>query len=285
LAGSAVELADGRTLAYAELGDPAGRPLLYFHGLPGSRLDGAPFEADLARSGLRAIALDRPGFGRSSVQRHRRLLDWPGDVAAVADRLGLERFPVVGYSSGGKYAAACAAAMPERLTRVGIVSGMGPPELPGFRRTLSRAERQSMALATRARPAALVYWRVAKWLVDNRPDSFMAKLEAELSEPDRRVLADPAFRAHVLATSRESLRGGPAGVVDDFAIEARPWGFRLEDVRAPVRVWHGDSDRIVPLSHGEYAARAIPGAELTVLEGEGHLLARHFGAIASALAG
>jgi pimeloyl-ACP methyl ester carboxylesterase len=103
-----VRTADGRTLGYAETGDPNGAPVFYFHGLPGSRSDfdrlGIP-EA-LAGSGARLIGVDRPGFGASDFQPARRYDDWPADVATVADELGIGRFGVLGYSAGGPYVVA-----------------------------------------------------------------------------------------------------------------------------------------------------------------------------------
>ena len=96
-----VRAVDGRTLVYAEAGDPNGAPVFYFHGLPGSRSDfdrlGIP-EA-LVDSGVRLIGVDRPGFGASDFQPGRRYDDWPADVATVADELGISRFAVLGRSS------------------------------------------------------------------------------------------------------------------------------------------------------------------------------------------
>ena len=118
-----VRLADGRVIAVEEYGDPAGVPVLYFHGWPASRLE-AGLIPDLP---VRMLALDRPGYGRSTPKRGRTLMDWPADVAAVADRLGLDRFHVVGLSGGGPYAAACALALPDRVLGVAMVCPVPPP--------------------------------------------------------------------------------------------------------------------------------------------------------------
>jgi len=278
-----IELPDGRTLGVAEWGDPSGAPFMYFHGLPGSRLDVAGSDSDFAAAGVRVIAPDRPGFGRSSFQRDRSLLDWPRDMAAVAEELGLEGFPVVGYSSGGKYALACAFALPERVSATGLIGAVGPPDLPRFYEISGPSDRRSMRLAARARPLAIAYWHVGRLTSRHRPEALLARLEHELSEPDRRVLADERFRESVMVSFREALRPGPRGVVHDFLVQTRPWGFRLEEVPAPVRIWHGDEDRIVPFEQGRLQAERIPDAELTVFEGEGHLLEGRFAEIAAAL--
>jgi pimeloyl-ACP methyl ester carboxylesterase len=121
-----ISLPDGRYLGFAEYGAPAGKTLLYFHGHPGARYE-ARFLADSAcRANMRLIGIDRPGMGLSTYQSGRQLVDWPGDVAALADRLGLERFAVVGFSGGGPYALACAHSIPERLISCGVISGTCP---------------------------------------------------------------------------------------------------------------------------------------------------------------
>lgn len=278
------QLRDGRELSYAEYGSRSGTPVLYFHGLPGSRRDPALFAAEWEAAGVRLVAPDRPGYGGSTPRRGWSLLDWVGDVVELADALGIATFSVIGYSSGGKYAAACASAIPERVISVGIVSGVGPPSIPDFRDGLGKTDRLSMTLASRARPLALAYWRMVGVLVARRPESFVSEFEKELSEPDRRVVADPDFRAFLIQTSREALRRGPSGVVDDSAIQARDWGFRPGEIRSRVRLWHGDADALVPLSHSQRLNAAIPGSELTVFPGEGHLLIPHFPDIVTAVA-
>lgn len=276
--GGTVGLADGRVIGYREYGEPTGVPVLYLHGMPGSRLDPAPLDTDYRRLGVRIVAIERPGYGLSTARRSWHLLDWATDVAGAVDQLLGERFAVLGVSSGGKYAAACAYALPDRVSRVAIVSGVGPPMTPRFREGLGRTDRMTMTLARRARPLALGYWRIARWMAGHRPQSFLEEFEKELSEADKAVAEDPQVREWALGTFREALRGGAAGVVEDAAIQARPWGFGLEQVRTPVQLWHGDRDQIVPLHHASYAAERIPDATLNIVGGTGHLLALSHGA-------
>jgi pimeloyl-ACP methyl ester carboxylesterase len=129
-----IRLARGRLLAYDEYDAPDGAPIFYFHGSPSSSLEWDLFgDEELAnRLNIRVIVPDRPGLGRSEFQSDRRIGDWPADVVALANQLTLGRFAVLGYSGGGPYAAACALKIPERLTRVGIVSGTAPFDEPGL---------------------------------------------------------------------------------------------------------------------------------------------------------
>jgi pimeloyl-ACP methyl ester carboxylesterase len=103
-----IRLRGGRRLGYAERGDPGGRPLLYFHGWPGSRVEGCLGDEPARAKGIRLMALDRPGMGLSDHQPRRALVDWPDDVIEVAAALRLDRFAVLGISGGGPYAAVCA---------------------------------------------------------------------------------------------------------------------------------------------------------------------------------
>src|SRR5689334_22999351 len=122
-----LRLADGRDLAWCERGTPAGTPVFVFHGLPGSRLQRHPDESISTALNARIILTDRPGFGMSSPHPGRTLADWPADVAALADHLGIERFALMGVSGGGPSGCACAAMLGDRVTRAAIVNSVGPP--------------------------------------------------------------------------------------------------------------------------------------------------------------
>ena len=124
--GKTIQLSDGRTLAYLEIGDPEGHPVFYFHGGPGSRLEGLLYDKVSLQYGIRMIAIDRPGYGLSHFQKDRTYLDWPEDISELANQLGIDRFAVLGWSSGGPYAAAVAHGIPQRITVAAIVAGEGP---------------------------------------------------------------------------------------------------------------------------------------------------------------
>jgi pimeloyl-ACP methyl ester carboxylesterase len=279
-----VELESGRRFGVERFGDPEGKPMLFFHGLPGSRLELRHEGPLFASHGLAVIATDRPGFGLSTRRRERTMLDWPEDVRLLADRWELERFAVVGYSGGGRYALACAAAMPERISTAAVIAGPAPPEMPGSRRNLAWLDRASLALAGPAPLAAAALWRPIRWLVLNRPQRFARLLGREVSHSDREYLADPAARGLLLESLAEGFRQGVGAVVDEYAIDARPWGFAPEEIRVPVRIWHGDDDQIVPLPHSPNIADRVPGARLEVVNGAGHFLGGTIDRVARAIA-
>ena len=133
------ELADHRELAWTEYGTRDGVPVVAFHGSPGTRHFFAPLSEIAARNGVRLIATDRPGYGHSTYHPGRSYKTWAGDVAQLADHLEVDRFAVVGASSGGPNAAGCAGFLGERVIGCAIVSGPAPPK-PGSRKTRRRAE-------------------------------------------------------------------------------------------------------------------------------------------------
>jgi pimeloyl-ACP methyl ester carboxylesterase len=268
-----IRTATGRTVAYAQTGQSDGAPVFYCHGCPGSRVDfHEPFNrAALTDSGLRVIGIDRPGFGDSGFQPRRRYVDWPADVTAVADALGIDRFGILGYSAGGPYAVACALAHPERITTVGIVSGVGPAETPDFRRGMGATDAILARLSRWAPALARLAVSRARRQASSSPEKFSLQFDKELSPPDLELHRDAGLRQTVRNLFLESTKNGPGGIVEDYRVWANPSGLDYASVAVPVRIWHGDADTLVPIHHAEYVAETIPTAELTVLSSVGHL--------------
>ena len=266
-------LRDGRVVGYAECGDPTGLPVYYCHGLPSSRLEIASegIAAAAERAGVRLIAVDRPGIGESSTRLQRTIPDSTLDLADLADGLGHERFAVLGVSGGAPYALAAALRIPERLRAVGVVSGLAPLAGTGLRAVMTPRARRML-------------W-VARWLpglldrrlrgvadaLERHPESVMTAYERELPEVDRAVVADPSWRQALTGAWREAFRRGVDGPKQDLMLAARPWGFRLDDVRIPVNLWFGGADRVVPPVMGRFLADGLRFTESRLYPAEGHL--------------
>ncbi len=270
--GRTLRLTDGRFLGYAEYGDPAGKPVLFFHGFPGSRLEAQLAHAAARRLGARVIALDRPGFGLSDFKRGRTYLDWPDDVAQAADLLAIERFAVMGLSGGGPYAAACALKIPQRLSAVGIVSGVAPVSTPGAASGMSLQNRLGF-IAGRFYPLA----RAAMWWMGRQarlsPERLISSVRRSFAEVDGPILTRPEMRDIFVADVREAFRQGSRGAAWELAMHSRPWGFRLQDIQMEVHLWQGEADANVPVAMGRHQAGAIPNCRATFYPGEGHFMA------------
>lgn len=264
-----IRLRDGRQLGYATYGEPGGQPVFAFHGTPGSRRMLQVADAPARRCGVRLIAPDRPGYGLSSPQPGRRLVDWPDDVIELADALGLERFALAGISGGGPYVAACAWKIPERVSIAAIASGMGPV-VEEIDEALARRHRLAFAAMRKAPPLLHLVMASASLGWRHLPERLLDALHAFMPPADQVIVARPEVQASLLAGLVEAFRQGGRGATDELRLFVSPWGFRLEEIRAPVRLWHGEADDLVPCAMGRYVARSIPGCRAEFIPGAGH---------------
>jgi pimeloyl-ACP methyl ester carboxylesterase len=272
-----VVLSDGRLLTYAEYGKATGKPVVFFHGLPGSRIEGALLESQAHVNGLRVIAPDRPGMGGSDFQRDRVLLDWPNDVAELADCLDVERFGVLGVSGGGPYVVACAHSIPDRVTAAVVVAGPAPMSSPEATSGMSAQSRRMFWLARRTPWLARVIFGLTALAVRWFPDRVFGRVSSSTPPSDMAVLERPDVKQVIMGSFREALRNGGHGVAYEMTLFTRPWGFQLQDVRRRVDLWQGTADVNVPPWMTEDLATQLPECDTHILQGEGHfsLLANH----------
>ncbi len=280
-----VTLSDGRLLAYDEYGEPAGFPVLSFHGGLSSRLDAAPAHQAALAKGVRLIAPDRPGMGLSTYQPGRRLIDWPADVTELAAALRIDRFAVMGWSAGGPYAAVCAAHLDGRVTAAALLSSSVPLDLYGTTRGLTVEDRLLLALARHAPWLASAAIKAS--IVNASNTRLLRALIRSFPPADRTILTEWGPPDQALAFVREAVRQGTAGCVQDYRIFGDGWGFSLEEIGVPVQIWEGGEDRSGPPGYRQFLQRHIAQATVTVVPGEGHisLLPRQAPAIFEALLG
>jgi pimeloyl-ACP methyl ester carboxylesterase len=268
-----MRLPDGRMLGYAEYGDPGGIPVFSFHGGVSSRLDAAALAGAARRLGIRIVSPDRPGIGLSDRQPGRVLVDWPADVTALADHLHLDRFAVLGWSAGGPHAAACAAMLPGRVRAGALLGSVIPLDTPGSRTALDRPDRLLLRLSQRAPWAAGLALRW--WVAKPSPESLLGSMIGELAGADAVVLERLGSPEQVTAFMRESVRTGTAGVIDDYRVIGEPWGFDPATITAPIRIWQGGSDTMVPPFFARWLGTRIPRSTVRVVRGEGHISLQH----------
>jgi pimeloyl-ACP methyl ester carboxylesterase len=253
---------DGYTVAYATCGDPDGTPVLFFHGTPGSRLLAGLYDEAATARGVRLIAPDRPGFGRSDHWPGRELADTAAFVEPILDDAGVESAGVVGFSGGGPHALALASAS-DRVRGVDLVSTAVPPECvenpPRVQATLD-----TLAVETPRLLAGLL--RGQTWLARNGPASLVVGQFAE--DPDR--VPDEAA-ALIRRDFVEALARTRRGTVDELALLARSWDLALSEIGAPVRLWHGERDGNVPVTAARRLVMRLDGPDLTVATGADHL--------------
>jgi pimeloyl-ACP methyl ester carboxylesterase len=281
-----LQLTDGRRLGFAVFGAPEGDPVFYSHGFPGSRLEAA-FSAEAAvRLGLRIIAPDRPGYGLSDIEPRRTICDWPADVAALADHLGIERFGLLGVSGGAPYALACAALLPQRITAAAIVAGLGPTVARGATADMLALHRFFLKLFRHSPLLGALFYTPFSHLLRRFPSAIFSLLAATAPMADREALGNAQYRRILTDSTREAFRSGGKGALRDLFLYTHPWNLPLENIVSPLIIWHGEKDLTVPISMGRALARTIPHARSSFIPVEGHfsLPLRHTEAILSFLA-
>jgi len=226
-----------------DVGDPAGTPVVYLHGGGDSRLSRHPDDSIAAGLGVRLLAVDRCG----PAVRGRTLRSWAEEAAAA---LPVERFAAVGWSAGGPHALALAAIAPERVTRVALVGSMPTPDgVAALPRDVQRAMRVAR-VAPRIAARGLEAW-------GRRPPP-----------PTGDPVTDEAYtRGRV-----ESFRHGGLWFARELAYRGRPWGFALDEVRAPVTLWWGERDNVCPPSIARDFERRLPNAQLRLVDDTHQLL-------------
>lgn len=267
---SYVQLSDGRQIGYQEYGDRDGRPVFFFHGWIGSRLDFGP-NNDIARElGTRVIAVDRPGCGSSDFQQDRSLLDWPDDVSELADALGFGQFGICGHSFGGPYVAACAYRLADRVTSAAIVAGISPLSFDGATRGMPAMVRLVLWLGGRApvltRPYVSLMARMVK-----KPDTIAKGIGSLLPDDELALLDTPRFDGF-FENFDEMVKHGSEGAYWDARVFLGEWGFDCANIEMPVSLFYGTDDQNVPIQMGEYYRDAIPTTEATFYQGEGHFI-------------
>ncbi len=272
--GRQVQLRNGRRIGFAEFGDPQGKPVFLFHGLPGSRLFRHPQDEITVARGVHMITIDRPGFGLSDFQPGRKLLQWSDDVRAVADSLGIDRFAVLGLGAGVPYALACAYRIPRRVTTAGLISSIGPMNKRGSKEDMVPMLRNFYTMAFRAPTLfRLVMWFGARE-AQSDPDKYLSRMDApNLALEDRQMfLQDAVIRALWVESIIEDFWKGSTPFSEDMIIISRPWRFKLQDIRIPVYLWHGETDAFAPVQMGRYLAQSIPACDAVFYPNEGHAL-------------
>jgi pimeloyl-ACP methyl ester carboxylesterase len=255
-----LEFGDGRTLHVYDTGDAEGRLAVFWHhGTPNIGAPPEPLFAAAEDLGIRWVSYDRPGYGGSTPDPGRNLASAAACVSTVADRLGIDRFALVGHSGGGSHALACGALLEERVVGAISAAGLAPYGAEGLDFFAG------MAASGVASLGAAVEGRAAK----ERYEASDAEYDPEFTQADLAALeGEWSWFADVVGPAVE---GGPGGLIDDDLAYVAPWGADPGWAKAPILLLHGGRDRVVPSSHGEWLAHRCPSAELRLYPDDGHI--------------
>jgi pimeloyl-ACP methyl ester carboxylesterase len=263
--------AERGSVAFEEYGDPAGQPVIFCHGWPSSRTMAELTDSAARRLGVRIISPDRPGISRSQFQADRRLLDWPGVLRALAAHLDLRQFRMLAISGGAPYAYVSAWAMPECVKAIAVISGAPPISelndhtglLPLYRLMLALYQRQPSLMRT--------LFRLARPFAQIRLPIRFRPMFLKLLQPcDSLSLRDSAAFEACFESQRRAWGGSADGVMTDAQVYAEPWGFTLEEVTVPVRLWHGRKDRTFSVRIVQEMAARLPNCVAHYVDDAGH---------------
>ncbi len=267
-----VLLPDGRRLDLRVSGPADGLPLVFHHGTPGAVTPFRALERAAHARGLRLVTTSRPGYGGSSPQPGRRVVDVAADTATVLAAVGADRCLIAGWSGGGPHALACGARL-GATAAVLVIAGVAPYGAEGLDWAAGMGEENIVEFS-----AALDGEdRLRPYLLDQREQlkaataaDIITSLETLLPDVDRAVLTGE-FGEDLAASFHEAMRTGVEGWFEDDMAFTRSWGFELAEISVPTMIWQGSADLMVPFAHGQWLASQLPGASAHLEEGEGHL--------------
>ena len=268
-----IDLPDGRFLDVDVSGPEGGFPLVFHHGTPGSVRQFRAIQLAAHDRGLRLVTYSRPGYGASTRQSGRRIVDAAADVAAVLAHLDSPRCIVAGWSGGGPHALATGARLREQVAGILVIAGIAPYDAEDLDFLDGMGEQNiiEFGLAIEGEQAIRPSHEAdAVGLRDTDAAGLIEGLATLLPDVDRAVLT-AEFGEDMAANFAEALRTGVDGWVDDDLAFAAPWGFTLAEIAVPTFVWQGSEDLMVPFAHGQWLAAHVPGATAHLERGEGHL--------------
>jgi pimeloyl-ACP methyl ester carboxylesterase len=267
-----VQLPDGRRLDMRVSGPADGLPLVFHHGTPSAAIPVRAVERAAHARGLRLVTTSRPGYGRSTRQPGRSVLDVVADTEALLAALGADRCLTMGWSGGGPHSLACGARL-GAAAGVLVVAGVAPHEADGLDWMAGMGEENLVEFSAavegedRLRP---YLHQLGDVLRNIRSADIVASMQSLLPDVDRAALTGE-FGEDMAAGLREAMRTGVDGWLDDDLAFVRQWGFSLTEISVPTAIWQGSADLMVPFAHGQWLASRIPTASVHLEEGEGHL--------------
>ncbi|HJQ74225.1 MAG TPA: alpha/beta hydrolase [Gaiellaceae bacterium] len=267
-----VTLRDGRTLHVYDAGDPGGHVLVMHHGTPASGL-GYPPDNELAgERGLRIVRYDRAGYGGSTPNPGRSVVDVVADIEDVLDALEVERYASLGGSGGCPHSFACGARSERCVAAAAIAAPTPyPPEGLVFTAGMGEQNVEEFGLALEGPEKLEPYLeKEAAELRAATPEQVKEVWASVLPPVDAAVLTGDRAEHWKLSNDR-ALAQGVAGWRDDDLAFTKPWGFELSEIRVPTLLWQGVQDLMVPVAHAEWLAARIPGVETHISEDDGHL--------------
>jgi len=264
-------LFDGRKLEYTEFGDPEGTPVIYFHGILHAREKFHPFSSYPEKHGLRIIAPERPGFGKTSMQAERSLRTYTQDIAQLVKHLNIDTFYVLGDGDGGPAALACANLLGDRVRKAAVVGCMPDPTFEHMENIMS-FDRKLMIMA-KSTPKAILnpFCRMILKAL-RRNNNYFRLMFNEFCKADQAVISTSEHEKLFQTSMDNLLKENVDGFIDDYFSRLYLWDFSVGATTTEVDMWHGEEDCFSNIRSAKSIAYALPHCNRHFLKGHGHYL-------------
>ncbi len=251
-----------------EFGVPDGRPVVFFHGFPGSHKQAYVLKPWATKLNLRVLAVDRPGYGFSDPKSGDTLKKFMPNLESALDQLKIDRFYMVGVSGGNPAAVVSAGYFKDRVAALGSVCGMIPFDRDG-KPHFREFHRRGLNLAKHF-PRVLMRPILQKRMRSFTPENRLEFLMDWLDPADTEILKNNETRAVLIESLNLASRQGVHGLVFDIKSYSNPWPVSFNDIRCPYFIWHGQRDRILPWKFATFLNERVPHSKLKLYPGEGH---------------
>ncbi|WP_413287673.1 alpha/beta fold hydrolase [Bdellovibrio sp. HCB337] len=262
----------GNTLSYGVWGDVKHPAILFFHGFPGSNIQGSALTDELKKHQLCLIAADRPGYGGSSPLKALSVHEHMEGLIELLELHGKKEFYVVGVSGGAPMAHIMASEYFTQVQSLTIVCGLATPNTDTWK---SFGKFQQRALTMRKIvPEFILRPIINKVLRRHGPHERIKRFLSTLNQTDRNILKDIENYNLMVASMTDAIRQGAQGILWDSALFSQDWLTAYCEMDAlakiPVSYYHGTQDFILNYKMAEQMNKMLPHSTLEIFDGEGH---------------
>nr|POF22260.1 hypothetical protein CFP56_36345 [Quercus suber] len=263
-----LQLSSGRNIEYTVSGSQDGLPLIWCHGTPNSAKPMPDLLKACEKKNLSLITYSRAGYGGTSRNKGRQVVDDVADVQALLDHLGHKRCLVGGWSGGGPHALACAARLPA-CAAAAVFAGVAPYDAEGLD---FLADIEEYQLALKGETDIDAFCAKSRWgILQIDAADLTTLMSSFLPSVDQKALTGSKdFGSYNVASMREGLKHNADGWVDDDLAFLKPWGFDLAEIKRPVLLYQGGKDVMVPDAHGKWLGSHLTSATTHFEPAEGH---------------
>lgn len=244
--------------------------VLFVHGFPGCADHGGLMATSSKWGAFRLIAMDRPGYGKSDLQKKITPSKFAEQIQTFLNEKNIRKLSIITVSGGAPYAMAIAYLLKDRVRKLTSVAGVVPLTLKNCF-YMSSAQRRMWMLRTFVPEPVLEYTLGRLWSSGiDKIDQFLFSESSEFSAADQEVFAHAEIGPLLISTLRTALSQGPGAILEDLKVYKSAWGFPLDQVTCPVTLWHGSSDDVVHYKYAQEMQKLLPKAELKFISNEGH---------------